>query len=94
MGQNGGGRKGVRGEKSEGEKRCQVPFFLQGRMGQNGVMVELRRVDVVEQRYLTPFSHTPMFVRTIAEGAQLACVPDYVLLRPVLLELKRRCPED
>jgi hypothetical protein len=35
----------------------------------------------------------PMFVRTVAEAALLACSPDYALLRPVLLELKRRHPE-
>ena len=35
----------------------------------------------------------PVFVRTVAEAALLACVPDYELLRPVLLELKRRYPE-
>jgi hypothetical protein len=34
-----------------------------------------------------------MFVRTVAEAARMACSPDYVLLRPVLLELKRRHPE-
>jgi len=33
------------------------------------------------------------FVRTIAEAALIACLPDYELLRPVLLELKRRHPE-
>jgi hypothetical protein len=36
----------------------------------------------------------PMFVRTVAEAALIACLPDYELLRPVLLELKRRYPED
>ena len=35
----------------------------------------------------------PVFVRTVAEAALLACIPDYLLLRPVLLELKRRYPE-
>ncbi len=35
----------------------------------------------------------PMFVRTGAEAALLACIPDYVLLRPVLLKLKRQRPE-
>ena len=34
-----------------------------------------------------------MFVRTIAEAARMACSPDYALLRPVLVELKRRYPE-
>jgi len=33
------------------------------------------------------------FVRTVAEAALLASMPDYVLLRPVLVELKRRYPE-
>jgi hypothetical protein len=36
---------------------------------------------------------TPMFVRTVAEAALMACMPDCVLLRPVLVELKRRYPE-
>lgn len=36
---------------------------------------------------------TPSFVRTVTEAALIACLPDYVLLRPVLVELKRRCPE-
>jgi hypothetical protein len=35
---------------------------------------------------------TPMFVRTVAEAALMACMPDCVLLRPVLVELKRRYP--
>jgi hypothetical protein len=34
-----------------------------------------------------------MFVRTVAEAARMACSPDYVLMRPMLLELKRRYPE-
>jgi len=34
-----------------------------------------------------------MFVRTVAEAALMACSPDYVLLRPVLVELKRPYPE-
>ena len=34
-----------------------------------------------------------MFVRTVATAARMACSPDYVLLRPVLLELKRQHPE-
>jgi len=37
--------------------------------------------------------NTPMFVRTVAEAARMACSPDYALLRPALLELKRRHPE-
>jgi len=35
----------------------------------------------------------PMFVRTVATAARMACMPDYALLRPVLVELKRRYPE-
>jgi hypothetical protein len=34
----------------------------------------------------------PVFVRMVAEVALLACSPDYALLRPVLVELKRRHP--
>jgi hypothetical protein len=34
-----------------------------------------------------------MFVRTVAEAARMSCIPDYVLLRPVLVELKRQYPE-
>jgi hypothetical protein len=33
--------------------------------------------------------NTSAFVRTVAEAARMACSPDYVLLRPVLVELKR-----
>jgi hypothetical protein len=33
----------------------------------------------------------PAFVRTVAEAALIACTPDCLLLRPVLLELKSRC---
>jgi hypothetical protein len=33
-----------------------------------------------------------MFVRTVAKAALMACSPDYVLLRPVLVELKQRHP--
>ena len=39
-------------------------------------------------------ANAPMFVRTVAEAALMACSPDYVLLRPVLFELKRLYPED
>jgi hypothetical protein len=35
----------------------------------------------------------PAFVRTVAEAARMACIPDYLLLRPVLIELKRQHPE-
>jgi hypothetical protein len=34
----------------------------------------------------------PAFVRKISEAALIACSPDYELLRPVLLELRRRNP--
>ena len=34
--------------------------------------------------------NTPSFVRRVAEAALVASMPDYVLLRPVLVELKRR----
>jgi hypothetical protein len=37
-------------------------------------------------------AEVPSFVRTIAEAAFLADLPDYALLRPVLLELKRQRP--
>jgi hypothetical protein len=37
--------------------------------------------------------NTPTFVRTVAEAARMACMPDYALLRPVLVELKWRYPE-
>jgi hypothetical protein len=36
--------------------------------------------------------NAPAFVRTVAEAALVACLPDYELLRPVLLQLKRRYP--
>jgi len=44
-------------------------------------------------RWASERSNTPAFVRTVGEAARMACMPDYVLLRPVLLELKRRSPE-
>ena len=44
-------------------------------------------------RWASELDHTPAFVRTVAEAARMSCMPDYVLLRPVLLELKRRYPE-
>jgi hypothetical protein len=44
-------------------------------------------------RWASEGGNTPMFVRMVAEAARMACMPDYVLLRPVLLELKRRYPE-
>ena len=44
-------------------------------------------------RWASEGSNTPMFVRRVAEAALIACSPEYELLRPVLLELKRRYPE-
>jgi hypothetical protein len=44
-------------------------------------------------RWASERGNTPMFARTVAEAALVACIPDYILLRPVLLELKRRYPE-
>ena len=41
-------------------------------------------------RWASESGNTPMFVRSVAEAALVACTPDYVLLRPVLVELKRR----
>jgi hypothetical protein len=37
--------------------------------------------------------HVPSFVRSLVGAAVCTCSPDYELLRPVLAELKRRCPE-
>ncbi len=36
--------------------------------------------------------HVPSFARALVEAAFCACKSDYELLRPVLLELKRRLP--
>jgi hypothetical protein len=41
-------------------------------------------------RWASEDGNAPAFVCTVAEAALLACVPDYELVRPVLLELKRR----
>jgi hypothetical protein len=41
-------------------------------------------------RWAAEEGNTPSFVRRVAEAARMACIPDYILLRPVLLELKRR----
>ncbi|MGD0652469.1 MAG: hypothetical protein ABSA97_15230 [Verrucomicrobiia bacterium] len=38
-------------------------------------------------------NNLPVFVRTVADAALKACMPDYALLRPVLAELKRQHPE-
>ena len=44
-------------------------------------------------RWTSESGKVPAFVRTVAEATLLACVPDCELLRPVLLELKRRHPK-
>jgi hypothetical protein len=41
-------------------------------------------------RWASESGSTPTFVRTVAEAALIARSPDYVLLRPGLVELKRR----
>jgi hypothetical protein len=43
-------------------------------------------------RWASESGSTPSFVRTVAEAALIACIPDYLLLRPLLVELKRRYP--
>jgi len=44
-------------------------------------------------RWAAEGGNTPVFVRTVANAVLIACSPDYALLRPVLVELKRRYPE-
>ncbi len=44
-------------------------------------------------RWAADGGNTPMFVQTVAEAALIACLPDYELLRPVLMELKGRYPQ-
>jgi hypothetical protein len=44
-------------------------------------------------RWVSDRGNRPTFVRTVAKADLMACSPDYVLLRPVLVELKRRYPE-
>ena len=71
------------------------------------VLVELKREHPVPEpssaaptdpdlrdglRWASEGGSVPGFVRTVVEAAIYACSPDYVLLRPVLLELKRRYP--
>ena len=41
-------------------------------------------------RWASEGGNAPGFVRKVADAACLACMPDYVLLRPVLVELKRQ----
>jgi hypothetical protein len=43
-------------------------------------------------RWASESGNTPTFVRTVARAALIACSPDYVLLRPVPVELKRPHP--
>jgi hypothetical protein len=44
-------------------------------------------------RWASERGNAPAFVRRVAEAALIASMPDYLLLRPVLLELKRQHPE-
>ncbi len=44
-------------------------------------------------RWASERGNTPTFVRTVAEAVLMTCIPDYPLLRPVLVNLKRRYPE-
>lgn len=43
-------------------------------------------------RWAEESGQAPIFVKTLAEAASIADLPNYALLRPVLLELKRRVP--
>jgi hypothetical protein len=43
-------------------------------------------------RWASERGNTPTFVCKVAEAALIACIPDYLLLRPVLIELKQRYP--
>jgi hypothetical protein len=44
-------------------------------------------------RWASEEGNAPAFVRTVAQAALIACSTDYELLRPVMLELKRRHPD-
>jgi hypothetical protein len=44
-------------------------------------------------RWASESGNTPMLVRTVAGAGLMVWSPDYVLLRLVLVELKRRYPE-
>ena len=44
-------------------------------------------------RWASDSGEVPIFVRTIADAASIADLRNYALLRPVLLELKRRRPQ-
>jgi hypothetical protein len=43
-------------------------------------------------RWVCESGEVPCFVQTIAEAASIADLPQYALLRPVLLELMRQRP--
>jgi hypothetical protein len=43
-------------------------------------------------RWASERGNTPMFALMVPEAARMDRMPDYVLLRPVLVELKRRYP--
>jgi len=43
-------------------------------------------------RWASESGEAPNFIRTIAEAASIPDLPNYALLRPVLLELKRQYP--
>ena len=45
-------------------------------------------------RWASESGNAPSFARKVAEGALIACSPEYELLRSVLIELKRSYPED
>ena len=44
-------------------------------------------------RWASEWGTTPMFVSKVADAASAACTPDFEMLRPVLLELKRLHPK-
>jgi hypothetical protein len=45
-------------------------------------------------RWVSEGSEVPSFVRKIAKASLLADLPNYALLRPVLLELMRQKPRE
>jgi hypothetical protein len=65
-------------------------FDVQGFEHTNDWLDILWRLFADWLRWALEGGNTPLFVRTVAEAALMACMPDYELLRPVLLELKRR----
>jgi len=44
-------------------------------------------------RWASESGSTPLLVRPVAKAARMACSSDYALLRPLLVELRRRYPE-